>query len=459
MANKVCRVQEVAPGSLVQPGRLPGQTAQVGVTTVVKGSPARGATAGGYLPGGQVAAPSRGSYGDDEPYLENKRQPMHLVKIGGIDVKDTGHAMLIKSVEVRESCGRMSMAKVVFSNPMDALTDDSTWDGQPTMEVWTGFAGTTLEKRSGIFQLRRPKFRFMENGLALVEMVGFDESYRLAMSQKRRKFENMTDGLIASQIARDNNLAVDIDWTDYTFESVIQANESDMQFLSKRAQLYGYELTVKDGVLNFHAPRYEHSGVFLVRKDQEGANLKSFDVSIDQWFSAVNVVATQIDPISKERIQVSGSSDPDDVSSLGMIRTIFGTNAWNKLVEEVPDLFMLQAGHDQHEDNLQKEADGWAKNTRFLVSGTAKTFGMELVHAGQIVTILNVGKFSGDYLVSEAIHRFDHSKGYQIHLQVKRSWLEKPQLTPSVDNVLSRGSSETGRLVETNVAVTGTARV
>jgi phage protein D len=384
---------------------------------------------------------------------------MHLVKIGGIDAKDTGHSMLIKSVEVRESCGRMSMAKVVFANPMDALTDDSMWTGQPTMEIWTGFAGTTLEKRSGIFQLRRPKFRFLENGTATVEMVGFDESYRLAMTQKRRKFEGMADGLIASQIAKDYNLEVDIDWTEYVHDSVIQANESDMQFLSKRARLHGYELAVKDGVLHFHAPRYEHSGVFLVRKDQGAANLKSFDVSIEEWFSAVQVIATQIDPITKERIEVVSSGDPDDVSSLGMVRTIYGTDPWNKLVEEVPDLFMVEAGHEQHEKNLQGEVDGWAKNTRFLVSGTAKTFGMERIHAGQIVTILKVGKFSGDYLVSEAIHRFDSQRGYQIDMEVKRSWLEKPQAVPSVDNALSRGSSEANVLVATDIQITDTIRV
>jgi hypothetical protein len=142
-----------------------------------------------------------------------------------------------------------------------------------------------------------------------------------------------------------------------------------------------------------------------------------------------------------------------------MTRTVFGTDQWDDLVEEVPSVFMLEAGHAQHEDNLQKEADGWAKNTRFLVRGTAKTFGMERVHAGQIVTILNVGKFSGDYLVSEAVHRFDSDGAYQIELDVRRSWLEKAQLVPAVDNVLSRGSTAPDRLVQTQVQVTGTARV
>lgn len=455
--NKVCRVSEILPANLVQPGRLPGQVLQVGLTVVGKGG--RGmAPAGGYLPGGETASPSRGSYGDDDPAFENKMQPMYLVKIGGIDVQQSKHAMLIKSVEVRESCGRMSMCKVVMSNPMDALTDDVTWSGQPTIEIWTGFAGTTMEKRSGIFRLHRPKFKFLEDGTAVVEMIGFDESYQLAMTQERRKFKDMTDGLIADQIAKDHNLKADIDWTDYTHACVIQANESDMQFLSKRARHHGYELTVKDGVLHFHAPRYEHSGVFLVRKVIGAANLKSFDVSLDEWFSAVQVIATQIDPISKEQIRVVSSEEPDEVSSLGMVRTILGTNAWNNLVEEVPDLFMVEAGHEQHVDNLQKETDGWAKNTRFLVSGNAKTFGMERVHAGQIVTILNVGKFSGDYLVSEAIHRFDSKKGYQMDLAVKKSWLEKPGIVPAVDNVLARGSSAPDRLVQTPVQITGTAR-
>lgn len=459
MANKVCRVKEISPSDVVQPGRLPGQVAQVGLTIVGKGPMSGGAAAGGYLSGGTDASPSRGAYGDDDPSRENKMQPMYLVKIGGIDTQETKHSMLIKKVEIRESCGTMSMCKVTMANPMDALTDDDTWDGEPTMEIWTGFAGTTMEKRSGIFQLRRPKFKFLPDGTAVVEMVGFDESYLLAMTQKRRKFEGMTDGLIASQIARDHNLLVDIDWTTYIHDCVIQANESDMQFLDKRARHHGYELTVKDGVLHFHKPRYEHSGIFLVRRVVGAANLKSFEVSLDKWFSAVDVIATQIDPISKELIRVSSSADPDEVSALGMTRTIFGTDNWEDLVEEVPNLYMLEAGHAQHVDNLQKEADGWATNTRFLVRGLAKTFGMERIHAGQIVTILNVGKFSGDYLVSEIVHRFGSDEGYQVEMDVRRSWLEKPQLVPAVDNVLARGSSAPDRLVQTPVQITGTARV
>jgi len=452
----VCRSNTVMASAIQAGSPFPGRVGEVAVTVAgsMGGSPASS--------GRGNSSTAKNSSGNTAPLAtEDKFTPMYIVKFGGINIADDGHSMLLKSIDIREACGQMSMMKLVFSNPVDALTDDALWDGQPTVEVWTGFAGTTLEKRAGAFQLSQPKFSFLSNGTAIVELVGFDESYLLGRSQKRMKYANMTDSQIAKQIAVDNGFTADVDLTTFVHESVIQANESDMQFLWKRAKLHGFEVAVKDGILHFHAPRYAHSGVVLIRRGGESSNLKSFSASVKEWYGALQVIGTQIDPITKKRINITSSDAADVVSKQGMSRTQgnLGIRKWDEIVNEVPQLYMLETGHEQRSELLQKEADGWAINTRFLIEGRAKTFGMEKIHGGQIVTILNVGKFSGDYLVTEARHTFNSQAAYQIDLEVRRSWLENPAPVPSVENVFSLGSAASSERTLTEVKVTATATV
>ena len=65
----------------------------------------------------------------------------------------------------------------------------------------------------------------------------------------------MKDSAIASQIAREAGLRAQVQDTKVTQRYVIQSNQSDWEFLQRRAGLLGYEIYVRDKVLYFRWPQ------------------------------------------------------------------------------------------------------------------------------------------------------------------------------------------------------------
>lgn len=52
-------------------------------------------------------------------------------------------------------------------------------------------------------------------------------------------------------------------------------------------------------------------------------------------------------------------------------------------------------------------------------AGTITLFGNALLVSGQMVTLKNMGKFSGKYLVNQARHEFSNTSGYTTELEIK----------------------------------------
>jgi phage protein D/phage baseplate assembly protein gpV len=83
---------------------------------------------------------------------------------------------------------------------------------------------------------------------------GYDKSHRLTAGRKTKTYENVTYSDIAKQIAGDASLTPDVDDTGTTLEHVLQANQSDLDFLYGIARRIGYDCRVDGSDLIFKKP-------------------------------------------------------------------------------------------------------------------------------------------------------------------------------------------------------------
>lgn len=75
-------------------------------------------------------------------------------------------------------------------------------------------------------------------------LSGFDLTHRLAKVPKSRSFQRMTDGDIARQIAAEYSLEAEVDSGGAAVDHVLQAAETDLAFLRRRAARTGCDVWV-----------------------------------------------------------------------------------------------------------------------------------------------------------------------------------------------------------------------
>lgn len=83
---------------------------------------------------------------------------------------------------------------------------------------------------------------------------GYDFSHRLTAGRKTKTYQNMTYADIAKQIAGAAKLGTRIDDTGTALEHVLQANQSDLDFLYAIARRIGYDCRVEAADLVFQKP-------------------------------------------------------------------------------------------------------------------------------------------------------------------------------------------------------------
>ncbi len=82
--------------------------------------------------------------------------------------------------------------------------------------------------------------RFAQNGRATLVFRAYDQSHRLHRGKQSRTFLEVTDSDIVSKIAKEAGLKADVDTTSIKFDYLVQANQTDMEFLLDRARRIGY---------------------------------------------------------------------------------------------------------------------------------------------------------------------------------------------------------------------------
>jgi phage protein D len=247
-------------------------------------------------------------------------------------------------------------------------------------------------------------------GRSAAVVRGFDRLHRLSRGRRTKTWEDVSDADIAARIAAEHGLRSQVDTTAPRYAYVHQRNESDLDFLRRRAARIGFAIDVEDHVLRFlRAPDSDRDPSLSITEPTVPMRLVTadipgpFDVHVRGW-----------DPVRKAPITAEASADAEQ-SGPGESFTLDGGD----MLSEEPLL----------SDSLlfsQAEADAVAQAALRRLTGKSTTVQVETAgnpraRPGAIVEVSGVGeRFDGRYFVSRAMHRFDAGGGYTTQLRLSR---------------------------------------
>ena len=175
-----------------------------------------------------------------------------LVEIDGVSLSADVEGQL-ESVVVVDRLAMPDMFTLVFRDPeRDVLGRAGIDIGKPVVISATSLTGDAPEPLID-GEITSIETDYDTMGARAVAR-GYDRSHRLAAGRKTKTYQNVKYSDIASQIAGAAGLTPDTDDSGSTVEHVLQANQSDLDFLYGLARRAGCELTVDGRTLRFKKP-------------------------------------------------------------------------------------------------------------------------------------------------------------------------------------------------------------
>jgi phage protein D len=250
-----------------------------------------------------------------------------------------------------------------------------------------------------------------EKAESTVVVRGFDRLHRLRRGRRTKTWEDVSDADLAARIAAEHGLQSDVEPTGLRSAYVFQNNQTDLDFLRRRAERVGFEIDVEDDVLRFRrAPDPSGDPLLAIAGPRAPMKLVTTDVP-----GPLEVIVRGWDPVQKAPLTGMASGDGAQ-SGAG-------------------ESFALERGDVLSEEPLLSEAllfsqaEADAAAAAVLQQRTARSTtvqgegeGDPRIRPGTIVEVTGVGsRFEGKYLVTGATHRFERSGGYLTRFVVERS--------------------------------------
>jgi uncharacterized protein len=267
---------------------------------------------------------------------------------------------------------------------------------------------------------------FPESGVPTIGVEGHTRLHWLHGSKKTRTFQRMTDKQIVERIAQEVGLRSKAEDTQVTHEYIMQANQTDLEFVQARARRIHFEILIEDDrTLVFRRSKEDEPKAYTLVWGQvhEGFSppadmlpLKSFSPTMTTMNQPDEVIVRGYNPQTKREV-IGRARVGDEVRRLGdsagpeMTQRAF--NRQQQVVNVGP--VSSQAEADQQARAIYNE-----RAMQFL-EGSGATIGEAGLRSGMIVDLQGLGpKFSGLYYIDEATHTLGGS-GYQTSFTVKRN--------------------------------------
>lgn len=324
----------------------------------------------------------------------------------------------LQSVTIEEDSKKLSMFSLVFYN-WDREKLRISWSDSPLfaignkVEIWLGYLNRLEKVMVAEITSLEPSFQAAEPPMLTVR--GYDYRHRLTRGSKTRVFLNMKDSAIAGQVARDAGLRVNSKDSGVTLSMVAQHNQTDWEFLGKRAEQIGYEVYVRDRVLYFQPPQSTSKATIKLSLDRD---IIEFSPRLTSMNQVKEVLVRGWDP--KEKKVITAKAGPGRESSLMGGKTSGpkkASAAFGKSSRISVDLPV----------SSQAEAERIALG-RFnelalnYIEGDALANGQPKLHAAMLVDIEGAGKtFSGSYYVTSVTHSMTPEEGYMTRFSVQRN--------------------------------------
>ncbi|MDF0664881.1 MAG: contractile injection system protein, VgrG/Pvc8 family [Nitrospira sp.] len=255
---------------------------------------------------------------------------------------------------------------------------------------------------------------FTWSTLPKVTVRGYDRRHRLQRGRKSRTFVKQTDSDIAKTIAQEAGLSANTKDSRVQYDYVLQANQTDMEFLLERAGRIQYDLTIDDETLNFlPVANAEGSLLTLTLKD----DLMEFSSRLSSIGQVDQRIIRGWDPKQKKSL-VGVGREANVTTKMGGARSgaAVATRAFGAATGTTTDSPVM----------TQAEADAVAKaaiNASVLgfITGEGLCAGRTDLRAGKVITLGGLGKqFSGQYYVTAVSHRCREG-GYTTRFTVRRN--------------------------------------
>ncbi|GMU40217.1 MAG: type IV secretion protein Rhs [Chloroflexota bacterium] len=318
----------------------------------------------------------------------------YKVKVSGSPLSTEAEGKL-SFIRVEESLSLPSSFTLRFTDPEFTLLDGTTFAIGTEVEISFGW-GTSLTTvmRGEITGVNVEASDFAGYQL---EVFGLDKMHRTMRGTKTRTFQNQSDSDVATKIAQEAGLQADVESTGGPHPFLFQVNETDHQFLRKRARRIGFDFWVSDGKLHFK--RAAKASPTTVTWGEDLYRFKA-RMSAAGYANAVNVRGW--DDATQQAVVGNGTANPNDPSD-----ATFYTGALTASNTKFGAKTITASGVPV---NDQSDATNAAKAIRqrqsaqgLLVRGEVD--GDPALGAGSTIKVAGLGtKLSGQYLVTASEH-------------------------------------------------------
>lgn len=243
---------------------------------------------------------------------------------------------------------------------------------------------------------------------------GYDRRHRLLRGQLTRSFVGVTDSEIATRIGTERGLGVRATSTTVRLDHVLQHNQTDLEFLGRRAHRIGYEVAIDDRTLLFRPRRRPQLPLVQLQRDQD---LLSFEPRLTTMGQTRGATVQGWDPAQPDR-QVRAVTGTDDPQASGTPLPVTLPPFPGALA--VGNRTVLSPLADRQEADALARA--LAPGTEpWRIEGSGVCIGRTDVAAGEAVRVDGMGvRFSGTYTVTSATHTYDPSRGYRTAFEVRK---------------------------------------
>jgi phage protein D len=349
--------------------------------------------------------------------FENPLVPDFRLLVNGRPLPDEV-AALVLSVTVDDEVDLPGMFAFEVAAPSEGegaydLVDDPLFDVGGVVEVQLGYADDVSRLIVGEITGLEPEI--VADAPPTLTVRGFDRRHRLTRGRRTRSFLKLKDSDIAARVARDAGLSAEVEDSEVTHEYVLQANQTDMEFLLERAGRIHFEVGIDDRTLLFRRRGAAgdpaatlHAGDDLIEFHPRLSSVNQVsEVSVRGWSPAEKKAV-----VGRASAGDAGPKMGGEVSGAELAERAFG--AADAALTALP--VMTQAEADQlARGRLTEKVLG-------LVTCEGVCWGRTDVRPGRLVEVAGVGRrFGGQYYVTSANHRVAAGGGYQTRFTARRS--------------------------------------
>lgn len=237
-------------------------------------------------------------------------------------------------------------------------------------------------------------------------LTGLDVIHRLATVPKSRSFQRMTDSDVVTQVAGEYSLEVDVQATATVHEHILQAAETDLVFLRRRAARNGFDVWVSDNTLHFtKTPTGDGTPPTLTW----GSNLTGFRVRFSARERCDEVLVRGWDPLGKQPVVATSSTGDPGADAPAVAQMVQAAQAAFGQVQRAATAFPVadQAEAQALAESLMLRASGDQVHVR------GEAIGDPAICAGAMVRVEGVGsRLSGSYRITSVVHSYGAGSPY-----------------------------------------------